>query len=305
MENRLSICIPCYKRPNLAKEAIESALMQTPPPYEILIGDDSPDDATKEMVESLSSAQCKVRYWQHSPSLGQARNVQFLLERAEGELISIMHDDDRYRPDSLAPLCRAFEEHPDIILSFGKQVIIHEDGSENWPRSEQLNHYFSRADKGSRIVDNSLDASIVGMVPSNGFVVRASEAKQLDYYANNRASKGCDFYFSFRLGQTGKPFYFIDRHVSDYRLTAESSARSGTDSGYHAFKIIMEDLGEAKLSETTRRYLNGKVKVAIAQAASINCALGFSWYFSKWHRKAIFTAGGLRRLWWLLKGSIQ
>lgn len=302
MPLRVSICIPCYKRPDLAKEAIESALNQSPPPYEILIGDDSPDDLTRQMVDAIDAGATRIRYWKHAPSLGQARNVQFLLERAQGELLSIMHDDDRFRPDALATLCLGFEQHPEIILSFGKQVIINEAGEENAARTEELNRYFSRTKNGSEVIHAPLNAAIVGMVPSNGFVVRTAEAHKLDYYADNRASKGCDFYFTFRLAQTGKPFFFQDCFASDYRLTAESSARSGTDSGFHAFKIILEDLGDAALTDHTRQYLKGKAKVAIAQAAKLDRQLGLRWYFSKWHRGAIPTVGGIRRLWWLLRG---
>ncbi len=48
---KVSVIIPTYHRPYLLKETIDSVLAQTVRPYEILIGDDSKNDETADLVQ--------------------------------------------------------------------------------------------------------------------------------------------------------------------------------------------------------------------------------------------------------------
>ena len=283
-------------RPELLLEAIQSALNQSLLPFEILIGDDSHDDATKKLIQSLDPQGVKIRYWHHQPSLGQAQNVQHLLQHAEGDVVSLIHDDDRYRPEAFAVLTKPLERHPDVIATFGKQKIISELGIEDEYASIELNSGYFRTSDRSGMVQNTIECGILAMFPNNGFLIRREVAQAIDYFDNNKASTACDYYFGWRVGQLQRPLWFCDEFVADYRITTESIARSGSDAAYFAFKIATEYLITSETTPAIDSLLKQKVKVAIAVAAQISPIEALSWYFSPWHRRSIFSLGGAKRL---------
>jgi glycosyltransferase involved in cell wall biosynthesis len=292
----LSVCIPCYNRPAFALEAALSSLNQSLQPIELLIGDDSPDDSTERALANLPKGNVVIRYWRHNKPLGQARNVQFLFEQARGDLISLMHDDDRYRPDTISSLVTPFRLYPDLAASFGKQVLIDEQGHEEIKYRDEFNGSFDRSANTTGLVPDSYQAAAIGMFPNNGYVVRRSLAQSIDYFDNNRASKACDYHFGLRLGALRQPFFFVNSETTDYRLTSISSARSGTDSGYYALKLLFESLQNEPTSPRIEKFIRSRIATAIGQGARIDRRRCLMWYFSKWHRSQIFSSGGLNRL---------
>jgi glycosyltransferase involved in cell wall biosynthesis len=124
---QVSIVIPTYKRPTRVAEAIQSCLNQTLLPYEILVGDDSPDTRTKEVIEHLAlTAAVPIRYTHNTPSLGQASNVNALFSKAAGGSVMLLHDDDLLLPESLATLTGILGGDPSVSIAYGRQYIIDE-----------------------------------------------------------------------------------------------------------------------------------------------------------------------------------
>ena len=58
----VSILIPTYNRPHYFQLALNSALAQTYPNIEIIIGDDSTDNKTQELVRKLIYLYTKILY---------------------------------------------------------------------------------------------------------------------------------------------------------------------------------------------------------------------------------------------------
>ena len=284
-------------RPKLLLEAIQSALNQSTLPFEILIGDDSPDDATEELIRSIAPQGVKIRYWHHKPSLGQAQNVQHLLQHAEGEVISLIHDDDRYRPEAFAMLIKPLQMHSNVIATFGKQKIISESGIEDDNDSNELNNGHFRTSDRAGIVHNTIECGILSMFPNNGFFVRREVAQAIDYVDDEKASTACDYNFGLRIGQFDRALWFCDEFVADYRITTESVARSGSDAAYFAFKLATELISRSKVEITPaiNTFLKSQVRVAIYVGARISPFDALNWYFSRWHRQSILSLGGIKR----------
>ncbi|TWU59564.1 GalNAc(5)-diNAcBac-PP-undecaprenol beta-1,3-glucosyltransferase [Crateriforma conspicua] len=295
MDTLVSVCIPTFERPDLLLEAIESCLKQRHRPLEILIGDDSSGDESRLAIEAISEQGVEIQYFRHTPGLGQAKNVQSLFQKAKGEIVTLMHDDDRFREGAFDVLLPPLFEYPDVIASFGKQIVISEDGKEDHEASSKANAFFHRTSEYAGKIEDSIEAGALAMFPNNGYRARKSYIQQIDYFDGNKASKACDFYFGFRLGQFGKPFFFCDAFTADYRLTKVSSARSGTDSGFYAFKILSEEIGDSEISTRLKQHMREKVKVAISQAPRDQKRLAWKWYFSRWHRSSILSLGGAAR----------
>ncbi|HEV7621870.1 MAG TPA: glycosyltransferase family 2 protein, partial [Flavisolibacter sp.] len=104
----ISICIPAYKRIEYLKRLLDSIKAQDVTNYEIVLSDDTPDDSVKELVSSYNDP--SIRYYKNMPAAGSPQNWNTCIEKAGGEWIKIMHDDDWFAAsDSLRQFSNAIK----------------------------------------------------------------------------------------------------------------------------------------------------------------------------------------------------
>lgn len=307
METRISVCIPTCDRPGYLEEALQSVLSQTPEPFEVLIGDDSDDRATARQVRQYERGRAPVRYLQNEPPLGQAKNVDQLFREAKGDVIVLLHDDDRLLQGALDALITCFEEHTDLVAAFGKQQIIDADGTLKRDVTRGVNRGYYRTTEYEGKQSSSLRSAIVQQFPNDGYMVRAHAAKEVGYDRPG-AGDACDFAFGVQLArQTKGSFYYTDTFVSQYRHSEESVVRGeeSADTAYRAFKIVTECLPDRVQADPyVQKWLRERSPVAVMMAAQNGFSRdGLRWFFGPYHRHRILSLGGGRRLLALL-GSL-
>lgn len=118
----VSILIPAYKAEYLGR-AILSAQRQTFEDVEILVGDDTPDGALRAVVEQFDDP--RVRYFHHGFQKG-TRNSRALWEKASGQYVKWLFDDDILMPTSVETLVSALRANPGVALAFHERVVINE-----------------------------------------------------------------------------------------------------------------------------------------------------------------------------------
>ncbi|QDA31781.1 glycosyltransferase family 2 protein [Thermococcus indicus] len=115
----VSILIPAYNEGERVLRAIESALSQDYPDFEVIVIDDGSGDNTFEVASSVKSARLKVYRMEHG---GKARALNFGLSKASGEIIITTDADSRLEPDAVKELVRRF--YSDEVLGVGGQVRV-------------------------------------------------------------------------------------------------------------------------------------------------------------------------------------
>lgn len=95
----ISICIPAYKRAAHLERLLESVRIQTFTDYEVVVSDDSPDDAVTQLIDRYKDL-IPIRYWHNIPSAGTPANFNVVMINASGEWIKIMHDDDWFSSET-------------------------------------------------------------------------------------------------------------------------------------------------------------------------------------------------------------
>ena len=141
----VSIVIATYRsRHDHLRVAIGSALAQSMADIEVIVSDDSPDDALSELVASFHDE--RLRYRHNAPALGVARNHWVSFGEARGEFIVILNHDDLLEPRSVEVLMQALRSEPRAVLAFADHWIIDADGqpmladtdrnTQAWGRSE-------------------------------------------------------------------------------------------------------------------------------------------------------------------------
>lgn len=121
----VSIVIPAYNERHFA-EAFASARAQTFADLEILVCDDSPGAAIRQVVEGARDA--RVRYERNAERRGFAGNFTHGFRTARGRLLKFLNDDDRLAPRCVEILAAVLEANPAARLATSRRRIVDEAG---------------------------------------------------------------------------------------------------------------------------------------------------------------------------------
>lgn len=120
---KVSILIPTYNRPKMLLQALQSALNQSYPNIEIIIGDNSDNDLTwRNLAPHLNNP--KIKYFRNEINLGPVRNQQKCLEASTGEYVNYLMDDDLFHPQKIEKMMNYFLGHKDITLVTSHKLTI-------------------------------------------------------------------------------------------------------------------------------------------------------------------------------------
>jgi len=135
----VSVVVPCYNQAHFLRNVIESALAQTYPHVELVVGDDGSPDNETDVVANYRVARY-IR--QENRGVAEARNTGF--RASNGEFVLFIDADDRLTPNGVQEHLRCFAEHPEAGFVVGGIEHITGDGSyrgaPHWPVLE-ADHY--------------------------------------------------------------------------------------------------------------------------------------------------------------------
>ena len=130
MKSRISVIVAVYRGEKYIAQQLESLFHQTRIPDEILIGDDSPDDASFQVIESIRDQfPCRLRYIRNSPRLGFLRNFISLANQAKGDLIFFCDQDDIWLPRKIETLAEVLERDPSGKIAVCNSEMMDVEGN--------------------------------------------------------------------------------------------------------------------------------------------------------------------------------
>jgi glycosyltransferase involved in cell wall biosynthesis len=109
---KFSVVITTYNRLDLLRRAIDSALNQTIP-CEVVVADDCSSEDTEIYVKSLGNA---VVYHRNEVNKGHAATVNAGVEKASGDWIKFLDDDDYLDPNCLEQMAKAIALLPGAVI---------------------------------------------------------------------------------------------------------------------------------------------------------------------------------------------
>lgn len=117
---KFSVIITTYNRLDLLKRAINSALNQSVE-CEVIVADDCSSDGTCEYVNKLKEQlpleqQQRLIYLCNSKNSGHAATVNAGIEKAKGEWIKFLDDDDYLANNCLEEMQRAIALHENAVI---------------------------------------------------------------------------------------------------------------------------------------------------------------------------------------------
>lgn len=124
---KVSIIIPVYNGSNYLREAIESALAQTYPNFEVLVINDGSNDhgKTERIAKSFGK---KIRYFK-KPNGGVSTALNLGLKKMTGVYFSWLSHDDLYFPDKLKKEVAFIQKCPSKTLVYCNFEVIDPTGA--------------------------------------------------------------------------------------------------------------------------------------------------------------------------------
>ncbi len=126
--SELTFAIPFYKDVELLRHTLDSVRAQSSPKWRCLVVDDrGPDtEAARSLVESYQDE--RMSFYQNESNLGLAGNWNQCLEKAETDLVCLLHADDELQTDYLESMLHLVQENPESSLYFTQAKIIDGQG---------------------------------------------------------------------------------------------------------------------------------------------------------------------------------
>jgi glycosyltransferase involved in cell wall biosynthesis len=109
----VTVGIPTHNRSDLLERALRSVLAQTYKDLEIIVSDDASSDDTPQRMSEFADP--RIVYLRSEKNTGIARNTDKCLERATGELLLMLNDDDELEPSAIEKLSQPFRQPPNGI----------------------------------------------------------------------------------------------------------------------------------------------------------------------------------------------
>ncbi|AMO35704.1 glycosyltransferase [Thauera humireducens] len=123
----VTVAIPAFK-PAHFSACLESALAQTYPRLHILVCDDSGGDLLRRIAD-CHRADDRIEWVTNPVNIGGRANFIQCLERARGDFIKFLCDDDLLEPDCVEHMVAAFRRAPEAALVFSRRQRIDGDGA--------------------------------------------------------------------------------------------------------------------------------------------------------------------------------
>lgn len=109
---RFSVVIPTYRRDELLAEALGSVLAQTFTDFELIVVDDAASESAERVV--LATEDPRVHYSRNDRGGGGAGTRNAGVDRAKGEWVAFLDDDDLWLPDKLLRVASLIDSAPGV-----------------------------------------------------------------------------------------------------------------------------------------------------------------------------------------------
>jgi glycosyltransferase involved in cell wall biosynthesis len=227
----VSIVITSYNRAHWIYKAVESALSQDYPNFEIIISDNNSTDNTGEVLFKYLSNP-RVKYSKNDRNIGMFGNFKKATELANGEYITYISSDDYLINNSfVSEAMQLFQSHKNIVVVYEKEQVL--DYNTNKIIAINNCHYFDNETmKGTDVF--KLFPKIGGLSFA-GSVMNKEKLLATRMYETEGLFKDCEACLKLcLLGDVG----FIDKMAYNVLIHGSNTSQYLTTSNEYLQKIV-------------------------------------------------------------------
>ena len=215
----ISVIIPTYNRKETLKRAIQSVLIQSYTPYEIIVIDDGSNDGTKEWLKDNFP---NVKYiYQMNSGVSSARNKG--IKFARGDWIALLDSDDEWLPSKLKDQAYEIELNPAAKFLHTNEIWIR-----NGVRVNQMKKHKKY---GGYIFEKCLDMCRIS--PSS-VLIKKDIFDEIGMF--DETLKVCEDYDLWLRFASKYPVHFLDQPLIK-KYGGHSDQLSKVDDGIESYRI--------------------------------------------------------------------
>lgn len=236
-QKNISVVIPVYNRADTIIRAVNSALMQTYPVYEVIVVDDCSTDDTAVLVEAVND--CRVRVIRNSINSGACKSRNIGIEASSGNFIALLDSDDEWLPGKL-------EKQVDALDACGADVCVC-----------RFKRIFTETTAVIEDPREVLPTTPFGFLPRETLVKNSIVSTQT-ILAKREVFESCpfddsmprlqDYEWSIRTSENFS-FYLVDDALVNVYLQDDSITSTGARKLCAAFEMILNKFGDSFASE--------------------------------------------------------
>ena len=255
-KSEVSVVMASYNHENFISDSIRSVLEQNFGNLELIIVDDASSDRSREIIESFSIRDPRVRSVFHDKNEGIARTFNDGLNLAGGRYAAITASDDVWLTDKLRLQMDVLERNRDLVV-WSEAVIIDTNGTstgELFTTAKKARHRKKSGDIFEELIrGNFVSGQSLIFRRDNLGTIRFDETLK---YLN-------DYKFVLDLAKKFR-FFFIDEPLVMYRVHPGNTINSDQENWR---KDILK-FGSSVLDESGERLSAGsKARIHLAMAA--------------------------------------
>ncbi len=184
MNEQLTIAIPFYRDANYLRAALESVREQQRTDWRAIVCDDgASDQGIAELVRSLGDD--RIAYHRNDGNQGIARSWNLCLDRAETELVTLLHADDLLRPGYAGLMLGLAARYPDAAALCCRAGIIGPGGAPSFSLADSVKRFYEPRGPDPAVLrgEAALDALMAGnfiMCPTLCYRKRVIEGSRFE-----------------------------------------------------------------------------------------------------------------------------
>ena len=130
----LSICVPTYNRPERIIKIINQIIPFQSEELELIISDNSLNSNTRDAVKK--NIDPRIKYFQNKRNFGYDANLLLAINRARGEFVYILMDDDDIEIESLPWIINTIKKIKDVSYICGSLNYKSQNSSKSYYKFE-------------------------------------------------------------------------------------------------------------------------------------------------------------------------
>lgn len=280
----VSVVIACHQGEAFLPASLESALAQTHSRLEVVAVDDASNDATPEILDAYAKEHPeRVVVVHREATEGPCRARRLGFERARGDFLCWLDQDDIWQPDKVERQLAVMNEQPDVGLVYSYFDAFDSDTGTTipWPDGRR-DHEGDVLEQ--LFVEGCFIGSITTMVRRTALSTRGLQIRDRDF------SFGDDYYLWLSLALDWKVAR-IPRVLAHYRRHAgNESARLARERNVHLARVAL-------LREFVSEYPDARARLGPARRLAIGRHYGLA------AMRALQDGDKLRGLRYLLRGA--
>jgi len=247
MSTLVSICLVNYNYEKFIKEALESALAQTYTNFELIICDNASTDSSVNIIKSYDDP--RIRLYQNDINIPLYQNINNAVKKARGDIITVLHSDDKYHQDFLQEIVNAQIENPDKKVFVTGVNFWHSDEGRSIPC-----HPFSTG--GIKHQHELIIRLITGNIIGNGVNVAFHKDCTLgNELYSSKYKYSADYDLWLRLAEEHE-FVYIHKILANYRIHGSNLSHTVNKN----LDMVKESVSIALNSLKTSKILSPEIK---------------------------------------------